>query len=264
LPYYHELKKITEALESARKVLSTWTLDKITVERKAGGSPVTQADLAVNKLLRERLPAEGEGWLSEESKDPGDRLDKSRVWIVDPLDGTKEFISGIPEWCVSIGLVEDGVPVAGGILNPAADLLITGAAGHGVTLNGEPSHLAFRATVLDAEVLASRSEVNRGEWNRFQRAPFKMTPCGSVAYKLGCVAAGLADATWTLVPKNEWDVAGGVALILAAGGRATLQDGSEIKFNRPDPLLPGLVAANKRLHQAILGFLRSQDAVVGI
>src|SRR5690606_19094746 len=128
---------------------------------------------------------------------------------VDPIDGTQEFVQGIPEWCVSIGLVEDGVPVAGGILNPATGEAVIGGAGHGVTLNGRAARVSARPTLEGAVVLASRSETNRGEWNRFAEAPFVVRPCGSVAYKLGLVAAGVADLTWTLVPKSEWDVAGG-------------------------------------------------------
>ena len=236
-----DVSRIAEALEAAMEVLRGYTPGNIASTRKAGGSPVTDADREVNHVLHKMLPRRGEGWLSEETVDDAGRLKVERVWIVDPLDGTHEFIDGVPEWCVSIGLVEGGVAVAGGIANPAAGRVVLGARGLGVTLNGEPvrhRQLASRATAL---VLASRSESGRGEWERFAGEDYTVQPMGSVAYKLGCVAAGLADATWTLTPKNEWDVAAGCALVTAAGGMAWTLRGSAPVFNRPNTLLDGLV-----------------------
>jgi myo-inositol-1(or 4)-monophosphatase len=214
---------------------------------KQRGDPLTEADLAVNRVLEQILPRPGEGWLSEETRDDPERLRRSRVWVVDPIDGTQEFVAGIPEWCVSIGLVVDGVPVAGGIHNPATGQTIVGGLGLGVTLNGARVRARPRSGLAGALVLASRSETTRGEWNRFAGAPFEVRPCGSVAYKLGLVAAGLADSTWTLVPKSEWDVAGGAALVRAAGGVVQLVDGTEPRFNRPDPRLPDFMAGPAEL-----------------
>ena len=140
------------------------------------------------------------------------------MWVVDPLDGTREFVEGIPEWCVSVGLVEDGEPWPAGIATRPPARMILGA-GPGVTLNGRPARVSGRRELAGAMVLASRSEVRRGEWEGYRDEPFTIRPMGSVAYKLALVAAGLADATWTLAPKHEWDVAAGVALVLAAGGQ---------------------------------------------
>ena len=114
---------------------------------------------------------------------------------------------GIPEFCVSIAMVENGIPVAGGICNPATSELILGSRDTGVTYNGKPAQPSQRRDLHGALVLASRSEVKRGEWKQFESAEFKIRPMGSVAYKLGLVSAGRADLTFTLVPKNEWDVA---------------------------------------------------------
>src|SRR5262249_9010027 len=158
---------------------------------KAGHDPVTEADRAVDALLRQILLREGEGWLSEETLDDAIRLEKQLVWVVDPLDGTREFVAGIPEFCVSVAMVEDGKPLAGGILNPATDELIRGSLETGVTLNGKPVQPSQRTTLLGALVLASRSEVERGEWKPFENTGFKIQNMGSVAYKLARVAAGL-------------------------------------------------------------------------
>ena len=175
--------------------------------------------------------------------------------MVDPLDGTREFVEGIPEWCVSIGLVENGEPVAGGILNRVMDQRVVGSIETGITLNAEPAGVREIDRLEGAEVLASRSEVRRGEWDDFQDGPIIVRPMGSVAYKLALVAAGLADATWTLTPKHEWDVAAGTALVLAAGGVVTYPDGTSPRFNRPDPLIPGLIATPPGIAAAVKGLL---------
>ena len=242
-----DVERIREGLERARVVLQRFTPGEIEARRKTGDDPVTEADTTVDTLLREFLPQDGEGWLSEETEDDLDRLDRRRVWVVDPLDGTREFVTGIPEWCVSIGLVEDGEPVAGGILNPATGETIVGGRGLGVTLNGLPARVTGRTTLEGATVLASRSEVKRGEWQGYREDLFEIRPTGSVAYKLGLVAAGTVDATWTLTPKHEWDVAAGVALVLAAGGVIVAGSPEEARFNRAKPKLSRLIATSPSL-----------------
>jgi myo-inositol-1(or 4)-monophosphatase len=241
-----DLERIALAVDSAQEVLRRFVADGFETARKSGGDPVTEADLAVDSLLREMLLQPDEGWLSEETVDDPERLERSRVWIVDPLDGTKEFVTGIPEWCVSVGLVIDGFAVAGGIANPATGERVIGAVGQGVRCNGTPATVRDGDSLEGVEVLASNSEIKRGEWERFEDAEFTVRPCGSVAYKMGLVAGALGDVTWTLVPKNEWDVAAGTALVLAAGGEVRRKDAEPLRFNRRDPLLPGLLAAGPR------------------
>ncbi|HXO21469.1 MAG TPA: 3'(2'),5'-bisphosphate nucleotidase CysQ, partial [Thermoanaerobaculia bacterium] len=211
-----DLARIGAALARACELVRRFTPGEVESTRKAGGDPLTAADTEIDALLRRELPRDGEGWLSEETEDDLARLASRRVWVVDPLDGTREFVLGIPEWSISVGLVVDGEAVAGGVCNPATGEIFLGARGHGVTLNGMPVRMSERRRLEGAAVLASRSEVQRGRWHEFDGSPFKVLPMGSVAYKLARVAGGLADATWTLVPKHEWDVAGGVALVLAA------------------------------------------------
>src|ERR1051326_471940 len=224
--YSEILSRIAAAIEEARAVFSQFTPGAIQADFKAGHDPVTEADRALDAVLRKELLREGEGWLSEESVDDFSRLEKRRVWVVDPLDGTREFVAGIPEFCVSVGLVEDGKPVAGGICNPATDEIFIGAIDSGVLYNGKPAKPSQRPTLNGALVLASRSEVKRGEWKQFEGAGLKIRPMGSVAYKLASVSSGLADVTFTLTPKNEWDVAAGVALVESAGGFVTKLDGT--------------------------------------
>src|SRR5208337_3479886 len=121
----------------------------------------------------------------------------------------------------------------------------------GVTYNGSPVAASKKDSLSGALVLASRSEVKRGERDDFQNAPFVVRATGSVAYKLALVAAGLADATWTLSPKNEWDIAAGVALIESAGGFVQNLENSPPAFNHRSPLLSGLIAGGACLREEI-------------
>jgi len=251
------LARIHEALKAAVSSISPFVPGAVKADQKPlGRGPVTEADRAADRVLREALLREGEGWLSEESTDDLARLEKQRVWVVDPLDGTLEFVAGIPEWCVSIGLVENGRVVAGGISNPATGETFLGSLGNGLTYNGKPARASVRTALEGAVVLASHSEVRRGEWEVFRNAPITLRPTGSVAYKLALVAAGLADATWTLTPKHEWDVAAGVALVQAAGGFVECLDESIPTFNNRSPRLSNLIAGGMPLREKIRDLIR--------
>jgi myo-inositol-1(or 4)-monophosphatase len=253
--YSDILKRIEAALADARVIFSRFTPGAIDAEFKAGHDPVTEADRAIDTVLRQNLLREGEGWLSEESVDDFTRLDKSRVWVVDPLDGTREFVKGIPEFCVSIGFVEDGIPVAGGIHNPATNETFIGAMDSGVLYNGKPATPSVRTSLQGAITLASRSEVKRGKWKPFENGPLEVRAMGSVAYKLALVSAGLADITFTLTPKHEWDVAAGAALVLSSGGFVTTLERTAFRANHKDPLISGLIAGGPRLRTELLHLL---------
>jgi myo-inositol-1(or 4)-monophosphatase len=253
--YAQILERIDAALEASRAVFARFAPGAIETEYKAGHDPVTEADRALDAVLRKELLRDGEGWLSEESVDDPIRLQRSRVWVVDPLDGTREFVKGIPEFCVSIGFVENGRPVAGGIYNPATDETFLGSIESGVTYNGKSSLPSQRKSLDGALVLASRSEVKRGDWKPFESASFTIRPMGSVAYKLALVSAGLADVTFTLTPKNEWDVVAGAALVQSAGGFVSTLEKTDLTANRRDPLLSGLLASGPFLKDKLLALV---------
>jgi len=252
MDYADILKRIEKALTAARGALREFTPGKIQSTLKTGGDPVTEADVLLDKILKKELLRNDEGWLSEETRDDKSRLDKECVWIVDPLDGTREFIQGIPEWCISIAYVVNGKPEAAGICSPSARHTFLGTCATGVTLNGQPAKVTDKRDLVGATVLASRSEVKRGEWEQFEDAAFEIIPMGSVAYKMARVAAGIDDATFTLVPKNEWDVAAGWLLVEAAGGKVLDKNKNARPFNLQDPLLPGLFAANNILLKKLI------------
>jgi myo-inositol-1(or 4)-monophosphatase len=258
MDYADILKRIEKALVAATEALTAFTPGKIQSTLKTGGDPVTEADVLLDRILKNELLRDDEGWLSEETKDDPSRLNKTCVWIVDPLDGTREFIQGIPEWCISIAYVVNGRPQAAGICSPSAQETFLGTRAGGATLNGTPVRVAHKRDLVGATVLASRSEVNRGQWKQFENASFEMIPMGSVAYKMARVAAGLNDVTFTLVPKNEWDVAAGWLLVEAAGGKVLDKNGHPRIFNQPNPLLPGLFAANSDILQKLLDMALSE------
>jgi len=253
--YSDILKRVEAAISAAGEIFARFTPGAIDTDFKTGHDPVTEADRAIDAVLRQNLLRDGEGWLSEESVDDLGRLEKSCVWVVDPLDGTREFVKGIPEFCVSIGYVENGRPVVGGIHNPATQETFIGAIDCGVLYNGQVARASERTSLHGASVLASRSEVKRGEWKKFENGPLQVTAMGSVAYKLARVAAGLADITFTLTPKNEWDVAAGAALVISAGGFVTTLENTEFRANNGNPLLSGLIAGGPNLRDDLLALL---------
>ena len=178
--YADILQRIEAALDAARAVFARFTPGAIETEYKIGHDPVTDADRAVDAVLRQNLLRDGEGWLSEETADNPSRLDRERVWIVDPLDGTREFVKGLPEFCVSIGFAENGKPVAGGIYNPATNETFLGSIDTGVYLQrqalpAQPAHDSGRrpgsgqpqrGQTRRVEAVRERSLQSPGPWVR--------------------------------------------------------------------------------------------------
>jgi len=243
-----DLQLIAQALRDAAELVRRHAAGDLSYEIKAGHGPVTAADREVDELLRRLLPRRGDGWLSEETPDDHRRIGCRRVWICDPLDGTRSFVAGLPEYSISVALVEDGVPVLGGVCNPAIPFTAIGGPGLGLSLDGDPTQAWAETPRRVLRVLGSRSEHRSGLWKRWEDdQAVAVLHSGSVAYKLALVAAGAADATWTLWPKKEWDVAAGVALVRAAGGTCWLPGDVELSFNQRRPRFAGLLAAGPGL-----------------
>jgi len=236
-----------------RKRYDTWD--------KSPDNPVTDADLAADALLKQRLLAETPdfGWLSEETVDTPERLDKELVWVVDPIDGTKEFIKGVDQFSISVGLAHNGHPVLGVVYNPARDETFAGLAENGLThIPDTKRRFSNRVNVLGAQVLISDTEHTRGVWDDY-KTDLDLKPTGSTAYKLALIAAGFGDAYTTLRPKNEWDYCAGAALVLAAGGKISDLNGKPLTFNRKKTLVNGIVAANPKLHKGLLNLFTSAN-----
>jgi len=206
---------------------------------------MTKADLEADACIARRLVAAfpGDAPLSEETVDDPSRTAKHRVWIVDPMDGTKEFTKKIPEFCVSIGLVEDGVPVVGVALNPAAAVCVWASRGGGAFRDGEPVRVSDCGRLEDAVVIASRTEISRDKFAAHDGWFKELRPVGSIAWKLACIAAGEADLNVSMAPKNEWDVCAGDCLVREAGGVYVDFDGAPRVYNQPNPLIESFMAA---------------------
>lgn len=255
-------KEKTCAITAARvagALIRTIYATDYTIDYKGKDSPVTIADRDANQKIHEMLQGAfpAYGWLSEETADSPARLSCQRVWVVDPMDGTKEFIQKIPEFAVSIALIEAGRPVLGVVYNPILDRLFWAVRGQGAWCGEQRLRVSHTAQLADATVLNSRSETKRGEWTAFESL-FHTRPTGSIAYKLSLIASGEADATFTLVPKNEWDICAGTLLVEEAGGRVTHLDGRPVVFNQPQTLLQGLIASNDRLYPHLLDLIARQ------
>lgn len=248
------------AIRAAGMTLVKAAESGFTTEHKENYDPVTSADLEVNHILKELLLTSfpDDGWLSEETRDSPERLSQQRVWVVDPIDGTKEFVAGIRQFAISVALVEDGVPVVGAVYNPLAGELFTAVRGEGTLLNGRPIR-AERPERNRLMVLASRSEVKRGEFKPFE-ASAEIQPVGSIAYKLALVADGRADATWSLGPKNEWDIAAGVLLVQEAGGLVSDRTGRPFRFNQANTLVNGILATTAAAREEVFRLIQSAPA----
>lgn len=221
-------------------------------------NPLTEADLAADTLLRERLPPllPGSGWMSEETADSDTRRSCDFVWIVDPIDGTREYVEGVPHFAISVALAHRGDVVLAVLLNPAQDDLHTAIAGAGATRNGQPVPRASATVLADSTLLASRTETRKGDFEPFKRA-MKIREVGSTAWKLALAAAGEGDVYFTRKPRNEWDVAAGILLCREAGMTVTDLGGEPHRFNRPSPLCRGVVAAAPALHGPVMALIAS-------
>jgi len=251
------------AIEAARaggSVVRKYYKGNYEVHEKAPDNPLTVADTEADEVIKRiALGAfPDDGWLSEETRDSPERLGKSRVWIVDPLDGTKEFVAHIPEFCVCVALVVDGVVMVGVCYNPVEDLLFAARRGGGTTLNGRAVNCTPKTELDGATILASRSEDKRGEWDDYKPL-MNVTPTGSVAYKFALISAGRADATFSLTPKNEWDICAGTMLVEEAGGVVTDRFGKPLTFNNEKTLLPGLIAASSTLYGPLRDCIRDNS-----
>lgn len=258
-----ELKSAIEAAREAGSIIMQYYKSKYEIRDKSYHNPVTTADHAADKYLRETLTeAYPEyGWLSEETVDTQERLNCGRVWVVDPLDGTKEFIEGVPHFVVSVALVEDGEPVVGVLYNPASNELFTAAKADGAFLDGERLSCSAETDFNEMVILNSRSETRRGLWEQYSTDFKEQRAVGSVAYKLGLTSAGRADIFASLRPKNEWDICAGHCILREAGGEIVTLEGEPITYNNEKTLItPGLIASNVDILEDAIGLFTHKIA----
>jgi myo-inositol-1(or 4)-monophosphatase len=236
------------ALKTFRAPLRSWT--------KGKDSPVCEADIAANDLLHERLAGDGIAWLSEESLDDPRRLSARRVWVIDPIDGTRAYLAGLPNWTIAAALVEDGRPVAGAIFAPVTDELFTATAGLGAFRNGS----AIATTGGDA-LDGARFGGPRGYLERLQKARpeiVAMPRIHSLALRFARVAQGALDAALASRNSNDWDLAAADLLVHEAGGLLTTFAGRVLTYNQAVPMHEALVASGRDRHRRLIGFVNEQ------
>ena len=251
------LQLVRSAILEAGIEAMNWFGDRdISISSKADGSPVSIADIKINQILFTRL-CEGfpsAAWLSEESKDNLNRLGSDWVWIVDPLDGTKEFTKSIPQFAISIGLTYKQQPYLGAVYNPATHEGGVGFAEGPSFFWGNSTRTNLPANLSSSTVSISRTEVEDGSIVPHLELFKEARPIGSVAYKLLRVATGAENLTFSVQPKSEWDVCGGIALLRSQKMDYYRFDKNPVKFNqRHTRINSGAVAGNPHLSSQLLG-----------
>lgn len=249
-----DLALLVEAARGAGRIAARFFRDEPEVwDKPDGAGPVTEADLAVDAMLRDRLCAARPdyGWLSEETPDSPARLTASRVFIVDPIDGTKAFIEGSSAFSHSLAVVEEGVVVAAVVYLPIRGKLYAAARGHGATLNDHAIRASDARAFDGAEVLATKHTLGPDHWPRGV-PPVTRAYRPSLAYRMALVGEGRFDGMVTFRPTWEWDIAAGALIIEEAGGIATDAAGGALRFNGARPQVAGVLAAAPGLHAALL------------
>jgi myo-inositol-1(or 4)-monophosphatase len=231
------------ALESFKVPVKSWL--------KGGDSPVSEADLAVDALLKRRLDAAGLhcGWLSEETEDDPARLAAKQVWIVDPIDGTRAFLAGLPDWTISVALAEGGRPILAAIFAPVTGDLYLASAGGGATHNGRPIKATVGASLSTARVAGPKRYIDG-------LLAIEPTLVGepkvhSLALRLVWVAHGRLDIAFAGTDSHDWDLAAADLLVHEAHGTLTTLAGEVLTYNRPTPTHGALLAAGRARHQAL-------------
>jgi myo-inositol-1(or 4)-monophosphatase len=230
--------------------VKTWT--------KGQGSPVTAADIAANDLLHDRLMsvAPGIAWLSEESTDDPARCAARRVWVVDPIDGTRAYMAGRTDWAVSAALVEDGRPVAGALFAPAEPAFYAAVAGKGATLDGVPIAVADAVQLEGARVAGPKSYLDRLSAIGL---PFEPVPrIHSIALRFARIARGTLDVAFSGGSSHDWDLAAADLLVHEAGGAMTTLTGRPLLYNRAELTHGPLIAAGRARHGKVIELVRSR------
>lgn len=240
-------RQLTEAVSAAGALALDMNRAGIKSWAKDDSSPVTEADLAVDGFLRDALSAiaPGWGWLSEETADNAERLSASRIWVVDPIDGTRGFMRGAPDWAVSAAVVENGRPVIAALFAPVTGEMFTALRGQGARRNGVLLQAGTRDTLAGAIVAGPNDALDTLE----RAAPITRVPRGhSLALRLARVATGEVDIALSRANSHDWDLAAADLLVQEAQGRLTTYDDVLIRYNQAVPRHASLVCAGSALH----------------
>lgn len=253
-----DLTLLIDAAREAGKIATSYSgSDAKRWDKPDDAGPVTEADLAVNAMLETRLQAARPdyGWLSEETEDTADRLDRDRVFIIDPIDGTRSFVEGANTWAHALAIADHGIVTAAVIYLPLLDLMYVAATGQGAFLNGAAISPSQPDGFEAADVLVARPNMDPRHWIDGNVPGFQRSYRPSLAYRLALVAQGRFDGMLTLRPSWEWDIAAGDLILREAGAVCSDRHGAPLRFNNPLPKVNGVVAAGVDLHGQIIAAL---------
>jgi myo-inositol-1(or 4)-monophosphatase len=241
------------AAEAGRIALGYFRRDPERWDKGGGAGPVSEADLAADRMLREALTAARPdyGWLSEETPDDRARLDCERVFVVDPIDGTRAFLAGEEGWCVATAVVERGAPVAAAVVFPAMDTVYAAAFGAGATRDGAPIRASAREGLGGGVAYASENALKAARWPG-GAPPMRRSFKPAMIHRLCLVAEGAGEATISFGRVWDWDAAPGALIAAEAGCAVTDAEGRKLTFNAADPRAAGLIAAPASLHADLI------------
>jgi myo-inositol-1(or 4)-monophosphatase len=224
--------------------------------KKDANSPVSDADIAADNFLRGRLLALAPtyGWLSEETADRPDRLTRKRVWVVDPIDGTRAYLAGFPDWSVSAALVENGRPLAAALYVPVSDEMFIASKEGGTVLNGRRVRASTIGSVRQARIAGNKRRVD--QLIHAGIAIDAVSKIHSLALRIARVATGELDAALATAASNDWDLAAADLLVHEAGAVLTTFDGHKLAYNRSEIRHGELVATGRELHAPLLAALK--------
>lgn len=248
-----DLSLLRDAAKAAGEIAAKhFRKDPETWDKGDGQGPVTEADIEVDTMLRTELTAARPdyGWLSEETADTGARLDREKVFIVDPIDGTRAFMEGKTAFSHALCVVENGVPTAAVIYLPMMDLMFTASRGGGAYMNGMSLGTSSRLDLDGAQLLGNKKMFAAEHWG----GPLPVTQHfrSSLAYRMALVAQGAFDGMITLRPSWEWDIASGDLIAREAGATVTDRSGGGLLFNNTHPQVDGVLAAPANVHAGLM------------
>jgi len=221
--------------------------------KKSDNTPVSEADIAVNQLLKQRLltARQDYGWLSEETEDDCSRLKKQRVWVVDPIDGTRAFLRGGDDWTISVAMVENGKTITAAVLQPTESMLFTAVRGNGAYMNRKPITTTSTQNIRHCR-MAANAGAFRAEYWQVPWPEMTITGYNSMALRLAHVAQGQEDATLTISSKSDWDLAAADLLVQEAGGRVSTLNGRPLIYNGIHPVHDNIAAAGPVLYDLLM------------
>lgn len=264
--YEKELNTINRALQLALSRVRQLSSEGLIIQTKPDGSPVTNADLEVDRILGEHLLAEfpEDGWLSEERPDHPIRLQQSRIWILDPIDGTRPFTNSLPQFTISLALLDQGHLAIGMIVNPATQEYFSAIRGAGAYLNGKKlKPLSQKSSTSCPEgrptFLISPGSLPRTLLTKWKASAQCPPILGSIAYSLAMVASGQVHGVINLGHQYEWDIAAGTLIIQEAGGIVMDRHQQPLSLNQPRPMVDGIIAVHPHALPLMQRFLQSMS-----